>query len=164
MDWAAPPCRSMSTYDKRDLCLDPLWTFGPSLDNCPGYIIAARGGPYASLLDGIKMTTYVCNTLCAVYNIPTTQEKSIFFGAYMVFLWFHNHCKLALLGPEAQRSICEICPTNLAGFLGFHMDLLVQDSIWIYLFSLWPYGPTRSLWWWNLCSEGDTTLHCLSLW
>ena len=63
-----------------------LGTFGPSLDNCPEYIITAGGGPYASLLDGNKMTTYVCNTLCAVYNIPTTQEKSIFFRAYMVFI------------------------------------------------------------------------------
>ena len=61
-----------------------------------------QGGPYASLHDGNKMTMSVCNTLCAVYNIPTTQEKSILFGAYMVFIWFHNHCKLALLGPEAQ--------------------------------------------------------------
>ena len=106
---------------------------------------------------------YVCNILCALYNIPTTHGKSIFFRAYMVFLCFHNHCNLALLGSEAQGSICEICPTNLAsflGFLGFFMDLLVQDSIWIYLFSLWPYGPIHSLWWWNLYSEGgDTTLH-----
>ena len=63
-----------------------LGTFGSSLDIYPGYIIAAGGGPYASLLDGNKMTKYVCNTLCAVYNIPTTQEKSIFFGAYKVFI------------------------------------------------------------------------------
>ena len=108
-----------------------LWTFF-------GYLSwihnPCRGGPYASLFDGNKMTTYVCNTLCAVYNIPTTQGKSIFFGAYMVFLWFHNHCKLALLRSEAQWSICEFCPTSLAGFLGFHMVLLVQDSKWIYLF------------------------------
>ena len=86
-----------------------------------------------------------------------------------VLIWyFYVHCNLALFGSEAQGSICEICPTNLAsflGFLGFFMDLLVQDSIWIYLFSLWPYGPIHSLWWWNLCSEGGhyTTLHCLSL-
>ena len=92
MDWAALPCRSMGTYDKRDLCLDPLWIFGLSLDrdfsldNWPGYLITARGGLYASLFDGIRMTTYVCNILCAIYNIPTTQGKSIFFGAYMVFL------------------------------------------------------------------------------
>ena len=92
MDWAAPPCGSTGTYDKRDLCLDPLWIFGLSLDrdfsldNWPGYLIAARGGLYASLFDGIKMTKYVCHILCAIYNIPTTQEKSIFFGAYMVFL------------------------------------------------------------------------------
>ena len=111
------------------------------------------------------MTTYVCNILCALYNIPTTHGKSIFFRAYMVFLCFHNHCNLALLWSEAQGSICEICPTNLAsflGFLGFFMDLLVQDSIWIYLFSLWPYGPIHSLWWWNLYSEGGT-LHYTSL-
>ena len=25
MDWAAPPYGSTDTYDKRDLCLDPLW-------------------------------------------------------------------------------------------------------------------------------------------
>ena len=109
------------------------------------------------------MTTYVCNILCALYNIPTTHGKSVFFRAYMVFLCFHNHCNLALLGSEAQGSICEICPTNLAtflGFLGFFMDLLVQDSIWIYLFSLWPYGPIC-----YLCSEGGSlhySLHCVS--
>ena len=40
----------------------PLGIFGPSLDNCPEYLIAAGGGPCASLLDGNKMTTYVCNT------------------------------------------------------------------------------------------------------
>ena len=83
-----------------------------------------------------------------------------------VLIWyFYVHCNLALFGSEAQGSICEICPTNLAsflGFLGFFMDLLVQDSIWIYLFSLWPYGPIRSLWWWNLYSEGGT-LHYTSL-
>merc|ERR1712101_40651 len=107
------------------------------------------------------MTTYVCNILCALYNIPTTQGKFIFFRAYMVFLCFHNHCNLALLGSEAQGSICESCPTNLAsflGFLGFFMDLLVLDSIWIYLFSLWPYGPIC-----YLCSEGGTlhySFHC----
>ena len=113
------------------------------MDNWPGYLIAARGGLYASLFDGIKMTKYVCHILCAIYNIPTTQEKSIFFGAYMVFLWFHNHCKLALLGSEAQWSICEFCPTSLAGFLGFHRNLLVQDSIWIYLFgTVSHYGYT----------------------
>ena len=83
-----------------------------------------------------------------------------------VLIWyFYVHCNLALFGSEAQGSICEICPTNLAsflGFLGFFMDLLVQDSIWIYLFSLWPYGPIHSLWWWNLYSEGGT-LHYTSL-
>ena len=113
------------------------------MDNWPGYLIAARGGLYASLFDGIKMTTYVCNIFCAIYNIPTTQGKSFFFRAYMVFLQFHNHCKLALLGSEAQWSICEFCPTSLAGFLGFHRNLLVQDSIWIYLFgTVSHYGYT----------------------
>ena len=108
----------------------------------------------------MRMTMYVCIILCALYDIPTTHGRFIFFSAYMVF---YVLCSLALLGSEAQGSICEICPTNLAsflGFLGFFMDLLVQDSIWIYLFSLWPYGPIHSLWWWNLYSEGgDTTLH-----
>ena len=48
-------------------------------------------------------------------------------------IWYsYVHCNLALLGSEAQESLCEICPTSLATFLGFlrfFMDLLVQDSI-----------------------------------
>ena len=98
------------------------------------------------------MATYVCIILCALYIIPIIHGRFIFFSTYIVF---YVHCILALLGSKAQRCICEICSTNLAsflGFLGFFMDLLVQDSIWIYLFSLWPYGPIRSL------------LHCVSLW
>ena len=104
MDWAAPPCRSMSTYDKRDLCLDPLWTFGLSLegfslDNWPGYLITARGGLYASWLDGIKMTTYVCNILCTIYNIPTTQGKIhiliwYFYDFIIIANWLSSDLKL----------------------------------------------------------------------
>ena len=49
------------------------------------------------------------------------------------FIWhFYVCCSLALLGSKAQQSLCEICPTSLASFLGFlrfFMDLLVQDSI-----------------------------------
>ena len=103
--------------------------------------------------------------MCAIFYVHYTTYLPPMGSPYSSELiwYFYVHCNLALLGSEAQGSICEICPTNLAtflGFLGFFMDLLVQDSIWIYLFSLWPYGPIHSLWWWNLYSEGgDTTLH-----
>ena len=49
------------------------------------------------------------------------------------FIWhFYVRCSLALLGSEAQQSLCEICPTSLPTFLGFlrfFMDVLVQDSL-----------------------------------
>jgi len=102
---------------------------------------------------------YVCNILCALYNIHATHGKSIFFSAYMVFLCSLQFGSLRIWGSREHMWDLSNKPSFL-GFLGFFMDLLVQDSIWIYLFSLWPYGPIHSLWWWNLYSEGgDTTLH-----
>ena len=121
---------------------------GFTLDNWPGHLFAARG----AFMHHCLMATYVCFILCALYILPITHGRFISFSTYIVS---YVHCNLALLGSKAQRSICEICSTNLAsflGFLGFFMDLLVQDSIWIYL---WPCGLFR-----YLCSEGgDTTLY-----
>ena len=74
-----------------------------TLDNC-------AGGLYASLSDGIRMTMYVCNFLCALYNIHASHGKSIFFSA----IWyFYVHCDLVLFASEAH-GICEICLTDSA--------------------------------------------------
>ena len=76
---------------------------------------------------------YVCNFLCALYNIHAPHGKSIFFSA----IWyFYVHCDLVLFASEAH-GICEFCLTNSAS----------QDSwvsLWIYLFRF-PYGSTCSL-------------------
>ena len=125
-----------------------------TLDN---WLIRCKEGLYASLFDGIRMTMYVCNILCALYNIHATHGKSIFFSAYMVFLCSLRFGSLRIWGSwEHMWDLSN--KLSFLGFLGFLVDLLVQDSIWIYLFSLWPYGPIHSLWW-NLYSEGDTILH-----
>ena len=87
------------------------------------------------------------NFLCAPYTFLLPMESPY----SSEFIWhFYVHSSLALLGSEAQQSLCEICPTSLATFLGFlrfFMDLLVQDSIWIYLFfmAIWTY--LLSLFW-----------------
>ena len=98
------------------------------------------------------------NFVCAPYTFLLPMESPY----SSEFIWhFYVHCSLALVGSEAQQSLCEICPTSLATFLGFlrfFMDLLVQDSIWIYLFfmAIWTY--LLSLFW-----EGGSlhySLHC----
>ena len=133
-----------------------------TLDNWPRHLFAARR---AYMHHCLMALGWLC--MCAIFYVHYTTYMPPMESPYSsVLIWyFYVHCNLALFGSEAQGSICEICPTNLAsflGFLGFFMDLLVQDSIWIYLFSLWPYGPIHSLWWWNLYSEGGT-LHYTSL-
>ena len=64
--WTASPCHSIDTYDKRGLCLNPLYILrhGFSLGNWPGYLFAAKGGLYTSLL----MATYVC----LIYGLYTS--------------------------------------------------------------------------------------------
>ena len=133
-----------------------------TLDNWPRHLFAARR---VFMHHCLMALGWLC--MCAIFYVHYTTYMPPMESPYSsVLIWyFYVHCNLALFGSEAQGSICEICPTNLAsflGFLGFFMDLLVQDSIWIYLFSLWPYGPIHSLWWWNLYSEGGT-LHYTSL-
>ena len=65
------------------------------------------------------------NFLCAPYIFLLPMGSPYF----SQFIWhFYVHCNLALLRSEAQQSLCEICPTSLATFLGFlrfFMDLLV---------------------------------------
>ena len=69
------------------------------------------------------------NFLCApyIFLLPMGSPYS------SEFIWhFSVHSSLALLSSEAQQSLCEICPTSLATFLGFLrflLDLLVQDSM-----------------------------------
>ena len=100
----------------------------------------------------------MCKFFVCPIHIFITHGKPIFLRVYMLF---YVHSSLALLGSEAQQSLCEICPTSLATFLGFlrfFMDLLVQDSIWIYLFfmAIWTY--LLSLFW-----DGGSlyySLHC----
>ena len=101
--------------------------------------------------------------MCTIQN--TCHLWKVHFSSVLIW-YFYIHCILDLFASDAQGSICEICLTNLVsflGFLGFFMDLLVQDSLWIYLFYLWPYRPIRSMRYWNLYSEGEghyTKLHC----
>ena len=69
------------------------------------------------------------NFLCAPYTFLLPMESPY----SSEFIWhFYVHSSLALLGSEAQQSLCEICPTSLVTFLGFlrfSMDLIVQVFI-----------------------------------
>ena len=72
--------------------------------------------------------------MCAIFYVHYTTYLLPMGSPYSSELiwYFYVHCNLALLRSEAQGSLCEICPTNLAtflGFLGFFMDLLIWDSI-----------------------------------
>ena len=77
----------------------------------------------------------------------------------MVFIWFHNHCKLASLDLKLKEHMWDLSnklgqlPRILFGstYSGFHMDLLALFlAIWTYSLSL----MVKSLFW-----GGDTTLY-----
>ena len=159
MDWTTPPYRSISSYVKRNLCLNLFCVFryGFYLGQLTWTLIGCKGGLYASLFDGIRMTMYVCNILCALYNIHATHGKSIFFSAYMIFLYSLQFGSLRFWSSrehmwDLSNKLGQLprIPGILYGSTcsGFHMDLLVL---------LWPYGPIRYLY-----SEGGT-LHYTSL-
>ena len=128
------------------------------MDNWPRHLITARMVYMHHCLMALRW-----QRMCAIFYVHYTTYLPPMGSPYSSELiwYFYVHCNLALLGSEAQESLCEICPTSLATFLGFlrfFMDLLVQDSIWIYLFfmAIWTY--LLSLFW-----EGGSlhySLHC----
>ena len=63
----------------------PLGTFGSSLDNCPKYIAAAGGGPFASLHDGNKTTTVVHMHHCMM-AIRWQHMCAILYVQYLTYL------------------------------------------------------------------------------
>ena len=103
---------------------------------------------------------YVCNILCALYNIHATHGKSIFFSAYMVFLCSLQFGSLRIWSSrehmwDLSNKLGQLprIPGILYGSTcsGFHMDLLVLFmAIWTYSLSV----MVKSLFW-----GGDTTLH-----
>ena len=105
---------------------------------------------------------YVCNILCALYNIHATHGKSIFFSAYMVFLCSLQFGSLRIWSSrehmwDLSNKLGQLprIPGILYGSTcsGFHMDLLVLFmAIWTYSLSV----MVKSLFW-------GGTLHYTSL-
>ena len=93
------------------------------------------------------MTMYVCNFLCALYNIHAPHGKSIFFSAIWYFLCSLRYGSLRIWGSWHMWDL----PNKLSflGFQGFpcsgfHMDLLVLFMvIWTYSLSM----LVKSLFW-----------------
>ena len=89
----------------------------------------------ASLSVGIRVSMFVYNFLCALYNTHAPMESPYALGLCDIF---YVHCSLVLFASEAH-GICEFCLANSAS--QDSRVSLVQDSIWIYLFFMviWTY-------------------------
>ena len=100
------------------LCLNPLCICGY------GFYFGA------SLSLGIKVSMFVHNFLCALYNTHAPMESPYALGLCDIF---YVHCSLVLFAPEAH-GICEFCLTNSAS----QVSRVSLSRI--------PYGSTCSLW------------------
>ena len=106
--------------------------------------------------------------MCAIFYVHYTKhlppmEGPFFFSAYMIFLYSLHFGSLRFWCSREHMWDLSNRLGQLPRIPRFFMDLLVRDSLWIYLFYLWPYRPIRSMRYWNLYSEGEghyTKLHC----